>query len=93
MKRRIAAAAAAVIALGGGLFLVPRDTPKGCGAGLCCWRPAGAPVTSCLRRNPHTDVAEDIGHETTMPATHAVGVGCVATPCSIVAGDTVDVLR
>lgn len=25
--KRIAAAAAAVIALGGGLFLVPRDTP------------------------------------------------------------------
>lgn len=93
MKRRLAAAAAAVIALGGGLFLVPRNTPKGCGVGLCCWRPAGAPVTSCLRRNPHTDVAEDIGDETTMPATHAVGAGCVPVECSIVAGDTIDVLR
>lgn len=85
MRRRIAAAAVALIALGGGLFLVPRDTPNGCGAGLCCWRPAGAPVTSCLRRNPHTDMAEDIGDETMMPATHALGTGCVPTPCSAVA--------
>lgn len=83
MKRRIAAAAAVVVALGGGLFLVPRDTPKGCGAGLCCWRPKSAPVTSCLRRNPHSNVAEDIGDETTMPATHAVGAGCVPTPCVV----------
>ena len=81
MRRRLAAVAATIVALGGGLYLVPRSTPTGCGGAACCWRPADAGVTACLRRNPHTDVAEDIGDETTMPATHAVGAGCVPAPC------------
>lgn len=83
MKRRLAAVALAVVALGGGLYAVPRNAPRGCGTGTCCWRPAGAPVTSCLRLNPHSNVAEDIGDETTMPATHAVGAGCAPTPCTL----------
>ena len=78
MKRRALAVVAAVGLVGA--MLVPDSPKEGCGA-KCCRRPAGAPVTSCLRRDPRTGVAVDFGDLNTMPATHAVGSGCVPTEC------------
>lgn len=81
MKKRIAAAALAVAAVVGAV-LVPDSPREGCGA-RCCRRPAGAPVESCLRRDPHTGVPVDFGDLNTMPGTHAVGSGCEPTECVV----------
>ncbi len=81
MKRKVLASLAASAALVVGAVALVPDSPKtGCGA-KCCRRPAGAPVTSCLRRDPHTNVAVDFGDLNTMPASHAVGSGCEPTEC------------
>lgn len=88
MKKRILAG---VLVIGGalGLALVPDSSKTGCGA-RCCRRPAGAPVDSCLRRDPNTGVATDFGDLNTMPSTHAVGSGCEPTEC--VAGKGIEVV-
>lgn len=78
MKKRIAAAALAAAIVGAAL--IPDSSKTGCGA-KCCLRPAGAPVTSCLRKDPRTGVAIDFGDENVMPGTHAVGSGCVPAAC------------
>lgn len=79
MSPRIVLAFLAVAALAGGIAVT--STPReGCGA-MCCRRPAGAPVESCMRRNPHSSAPEDFGDLNTMPGTHAVGDGCEPTEC------------
>lgn len=83
MKRTIIGAALVAASLAA-LVLTPDSQREGCGA-MCCRRSAGAPVESCLRRNPHTLVPEDFG-DATMPGTHAVGSGCEPTECVVGAG-------
>jgi hypothetical protein len=84
MKKRILAGV--LVAAGAlGLALVPDSPREGCDA-RCCRRPAGAPVESCLRRDPHTGIATDFGDLNTMPGTHAVGSGCEATECVLGVG-------
>lgn len=87
MKRTLLGAAVVAASLAA-LSLVPDSPREGCGA-KCCRRPAGAPVESCLRRDPHTGVPEDFG-DATMPGSHAVGSGCVPTEC--VVGRGIEVL-
>lgn len=72
----------AVALLAGGIAFLSVDTTKeGCGA-RCCRRPDGAPVEACVRRHPTTGALEDVG-DATIPATHAVGAGCVPTECVV----------
>ena len=77
MKRLLAAVAAA--ALAGGAVSTQLET--GCGA-KCCQRPEGTPVLFCRRRDPNTGQPADWGTNASMPATHAVGVGCVPAECA-----------
>lgn len=75
----LASAVVAALAIG----IVANSTPKeGCGA-MCCCRPEGAAVESCLRRNPNTGEPEDFGELNAMPFTHAVGAGCVPHECVV----------
>lgn len=86
MKTRALLAALALGAVAGGVALQPKE---GCGA-KCCRRPAGAPVESCLRRDPNTGEPRDFGDLNTMPGSHAVGSGCEPTEC--VAGQGIEAL-
>lgn len=74
MKTRILVASLAVAALGAGVLATSQR--HGCGA-RCCQRPAAAPVEACLRIDPRTGEPRDFGAENSMPASHAVGDGCV----------------
>lgn len=52
----------------------------------CVRRPAGAPVESCLRREPDGG-ARDFGESNRFPRDEAVGAGCEGVACSVVAGE------
>lgn len=85
---KLATSLAVSAALVVGAVVLVSDSPReGCGA-RCCRRPAGAPVESCLRKDPHTGVPVDFGDLNTMPGTHAVGSGCEPTEC--VAGQGIE---
>ena len=77
MKRLFAAAAAVTLAGGA----ISTQLEVGCGA-KCCQRPEGTPVLLCRRRDPNTSQPADWGMNASMPATHAVGVGCVPAECA-----------
>ena len=53
------------------IALMPDSSRTGCGA-VCCRRPAGAPIESCLRRDPNTGEARDFGDLNTMAEFTAV---------------------
>jgi len=53
----------------------------------CVRRPEGAPVASCLRREPDGGT-RDFGTLNRFPASEAVGVGCEPCACSIVFGES-----
>lgn len=55
-------------------------------AAPCVRRPEGAPVASCLRREPDGG-ARDFGDLNRFPASEAVGAGCEPVACSIVFGE------
>jgi hypothetical protein len=64
---------------GGTEYRVTSDAP-------CVRRPEGAPVASCLRREPDGG-ARDFGALNRFPASEAVGAGCEGVACSVVFGE------
>lgn len=54
----------------------------------CVRRPAGVAPGECLRRMPQGDV--DFGELNRFPAVDAVGAGCEAVTCSVLAGEDAD---
>lgn len=75
---------AAVVGVAGAIAYVA-GTPA---PATCVMRPRGAAVDSCLRRIESTNDTvpsglRDWGEENAMPASEAVGDGCVATPCRV----------
>ena len=80
MKRALLAAALMTGAIAG--TLVATDTPRGCGA-RCCQRPESAPVEACLRFDPVAGAPRDFGAGNSMPASHAIGLGCVPAECVV----------
>jgi hypothetical protein len=65
---------------GGTEYRVTSDAP-------CVRRPEGAPVASCLRREPDGG-SRDFGTLNRFPASEAVGSGCEGVACSIVFGES-----
>lgn len=55
-------------------------------AAPCVRRPEGAPVASCLRREPDGG-ARDFGASNRFAASEAVGAGCEPVACSVVSGE------